>query len=642
MKKHPRILPKFLAFLFVICTLLGCTGFALGTYALQNDFYSVPAITIQREVLRTLMLSDAQSLYDQIAEGLPEWRQSETTISNNIGKICQYDSSLYYRVMLREKKVYSNKPENSEGLLLTRTCDPYVQGVDRIRVTAYLYLPLTAGSIYHSAYYLIDLLHTLRYAVWLIGAVCTAIAVFCAIQLLSGAGRRKDTDEIVCSNLVRQTPLLVLLIFFAPLFVSSVLLCDYFSDWYLFYTFSTKNFYMGLSVALCSLLTVWLAYLLVLKTRTHTLWHTHFMQQIAAVFSSIGHRIAMMWSSTRLWWRAGLVLVILAILDLLMLCLAAQSPYAYLYLILMLIEKIILCFVGIMAAINFQKLQEGAVRIKNGGTKEKLNTDEMFWEFKKQAETLNSIGDGIQKAVDEQLKSERFQTELITNVSHDIKTPMTSIINYVDLLSRLDLPDETAKEYIQVLTRQSARLKKLIEDLVEASKAQSGCLTPNLTRLDFALTLDQACGEYADRFGAAQLTAVLRRPEHPIMMMADGKMLWRILDNLFSNIVKYSMPGTRVFIEMSENGELCLKNISRDELNIPGEELAKRFVRGDASRGQTSGSGLGLSIAISLTELMGGKLSIVVDGDLFKTNLSFPVEPVQTAAESSIPAEILP
>ena len=228
--------------------------------------------------------------------------------------------------------------------------------------------------------------------------------------------------------------------------------------------------------------------------------------------------------------------------------------------------------------------------------------------------------------MDERLKSERMKAELITNVSHDLKTPLTSIINYVDLLKKEDIQGEKAREYIEVLDRKSQRLKKLTEDLVEASKASTGTLTVNPERLGVTQLVTQALGEYSEKLSAAGLTVVSTLTEEEVYVQADGRHFWRILDNLMGNCVKYAMPGTRIYLDLvAWDGyvTLSLKNISAGQLNIPAEQLMERFVRGDESR-TTEGSGLGLSIARSLTELQGGLFRLEVDGDLFKAVVSFP------------------
>ena len=282
-----------------------------------------------------------------------------------------------------------------------------------------------------------------------------------------------------------------------------------------------------------------------------------------------------------------------------------------------------LILIGIVQA---DKLKEGARKLADGDLQEKISTEKMFWEFKKHGEALNSIGDGMSLAVEKRMQSEHFRTELITNVSHDIKTPLTSIINYVDLLQKEEIGNETAKEYLEVLNRQSARLKKLTEDLIEASKASTGSMPVQIENLELGVFLTQTVGEFEEKLEAAGLRVVMRKPEKEIFVNADGRHLWRVVENLVQNICKYAQPDTRVYIDLDEKEKeavISFKNISRYELNISGDELMERFVRGDASR-HTEGSGLGLSIAGSLMELMNGRLEIVVDGDLFKVVLHFP------------------
>ena len=229
-------------------------------------------------------------------------------------------------------------------------------------------------------------------------------------------------------------------------------------------------------------------------------------------------------------------------------------------------------------------------------------------------------------AVEQRLRSERFKTDLITNVSHDLKTPLTSIINYVDLLQKQPLEPQAA-QYAAVIARQGQRLKKLTEDLVEASKASSGTLPVHAEPTDLAELLTQAVGEYAPRLEQSGLEPVLDLPGEPVWSMLDGRLTWRVVDNLLSNACKYSQPGTRVYVEArvrEGRAWMQVKNISRQQLNIPAEELMERFVRGDSSR-TTEGSGLGLNIARSLAELQGGEFGLTIDGDLFKAWASFPV-----------------
>lgn len=274
-------------------------------------------------------------------------------------------------------------------------------------------------------------------------------------------------------------------------------------------------------------------------------------------------------------------------------------------------------------SLQLQRVRDMGSALAAGDLEAQLDTEKMYFDVKCHAEDLNAIGVGMNKAVEQRLKSERLKTELITNVSHDIKTPLTSIVNYVDLLKKEDLPP-AAQEYLLVLDRQSRRLKKLTEDLVEASKASTGNVTVNLEPIVVNEIIHQAIGDYDEKLAAGKLEIIVNTYEGNLMALADGRLLWRVLDNLLNNVCKYAMAGTRVYVDLgARDGKvvLSIKNISRDPLNVSADELMERFVRGDASR-HTEGSGLGLNIARSFMDLMGGGFELYVDGDLFKAELT--------------------
>lgn len=290
-----------------------------------------------------------------------------------------------------------------------------------------------------------------------------------------------------------------------------------------------------------------------------------------------------------------------------------------------LVNLMALVFLG-WWTVNLGKLRKGTQAIAAGDMEHRVDTAHMPRDLKLQAEDLNNISVGLAGALDEKMKSERFKAELITNVSHDLKTPLTSIINYVNLLKTTQQTDPTAQEYIEVLDRKSQRLKKLTEDLVEASKASTGVLSVNREKIGMVQLIDQAMGEWEERLQDRKLTVVTNLPEGETWVYADGRHLWRVIDNLLSNCAKYAMEGTRVYLDLSRGkGQvtLAVKNVSREALNVPAERLMERFVRGDESR-TTEGSGLGLSIARSLTELQGGQFELAVDGDLFKASVTLP------------------
>ena len=322
-------------------------------------------------------------------------------------------------------------------------------------------------------------------------------------------------------------------------------------------------------------------------------------------------------------WRTALIVLIVLVANF---CIAISIRYSdfalFCWLLLMAAVFLLACF----GAWQMKSLKAAGEKLAAGEFEYKIDTKHMYWEFKHHAENLNSIGDGMAAAVEQRMKSERLKTELITNVSHDIKTPLTSIINYVDLLERPHTPEEGA-EYLEVLERQSKRLKKLTEDLVEASKASTGNMSVTLAPTSTLEIINQSLAEYGQRMEAGKLSVLINVPEPAPTVRADGRLLWRVMDNLFNNVVKYAMPETRVYVDVrtSEgNAVISVKNISRAALNVSAGELMERFVRGDASR-STEGSGLGLSIAKSLTELQHGQFSISTDGDLFKAEITLPL-----------------
>lgn len=273
-----------------------------------------------------------------------------------------------------------------------------------------------------------------------------------------------------------------------------------------------------------------------------------------------------------------------------------------------------------------QSVREGLRQISQGKLDYKINATAMTGESLEMAEAVNEMGDGLQEAVDSIVKNERLKSELITNVSHDIKTPLTSIINYVDLLKREELENERARSYIRILEQKSQRLKQLTEDLIEASKINSGNVELHLMKLNLKQMLQQAYGEFDERLEEQKLETVMKLEREPVLILADGRQLWRIFENLLGNIVKYAMPETGVFLTLDRKegqARIVFQNTSRQKLELSAGELQERFVRGDQSR-NTEGSGLGLSIARSLTELMGGRFEVETEEDVFRVTLLFP------------------
>ena len=320
-------------------------------------------------------------------------------------------------------------------------------------------------------------------------------------------------------------------------------------------------------------------------------------------------------------WRTALVILAAFIF-----ALAIGSNMSVLSLPMLLLYLLLAVF-ALYIAIGFATLQRGSKALAEGDYSKPVDTRFLRGDLKRCGENLNKVQQGVQRAVDERLRSERMKTELITNVSHDIKTPLTSIVNYVDLLKKEDIDNPKAQEYLEVLDRQSKRLKKLTEDLVEASKASSGVIPVDCQPTNVNVLLSQLEGEYEERLQKAELTMIVHPAAGDPVVLADGKLLSRVMDNLMNNIGKYAMPGTRVYAAAAadeKESTISIKNVSRNELNVSADELMERFVRGDSSR-HTEGSGLGLSIAKSLVELQGGRFELSIDGDLFRADISLPL-----------------
>jgi len=289
-------------------------------------------------------------------------------------------------------------------------------------------------------------------------------------------------------------------------------------------------------------------------------------------------------------------------------------------------EKVLLVLAILLIEYQYLRIVSTSRELADGNLDYKIDAQKLMRPFREEAMLINRIGEGMTLAVNDRMKSEHLKTELITNVSHDIKTPLTSIINYAGLLGNAELSKEQVDEYAEVLQRQSVRLKKLLEDLVEASKATTGNLEVNFEECKVGVLLNQAAGEYEQRFAEKGLRLVIREPEKELKIRADGRHMWRVFDNLMNNIYKYAQSGTRVILSLHEEEKdvnITFRNSTEFELDISADELMERFVRGDRSR-HKEGSGLGLSIAKSLVELQNGNMEIVIDGDLFKVTLTFP------------------
>ena len=489
---------------------------------------------------------------------------------------------------------------------------------ETVTITGYIRSNLEAkDEIYYNLFWL-DKLISARNWLIVIGASSLVLAIALLVFLLSSAGH-KEGEEKIHLTWFDRIPLDLLLFIWICLGGITVAMGD------VVYS-QTEAIAFASMVVLC-----WVPLILVLlmsfasRVKAGTVFKNNvlywLLTKIKKFLRWLWHGLCYLVRSLPLYWKAGVFWAALSLLEMMFVLVSGSGETLTFWFF----EKLVLTAVLILIVINMRRLQEGAKRIAAGEVDYTIDLTHMIGDFKAHGEDLNCIRDGLQTAVDERVKSERMKAELITNVSHDIKTPLTSIVNYVDLLKKEELGSDTAREYVAVLERQAQRLKKLTEDVVEASKASTGSIPVNLERTDLNVLLSQAAGEFTDRFAEQKLELRFSASQEQTYVMADGRLLWRVFSNLMSNVGKYALEGTRVYLSIDVQrgrGVISLKNISRYPLNVSGEELMERFVRGDKSR-TSEGSGLGLSIARSLTELQGGVFDITVDGDLFKVTISF-------------------
>lgn len=485
-------------------------------------------------------------------------------------------------------------------------------------------LPQNVGTdwnstdLYVQANTLLNFVYSMRYTALVTMFVSFIIGAAAFVFLMCAAGHRNGTDEIVTTVWDH-----LWLDVFAVGAVLAEVFVFYVAEIFLINVDVAYLPFILFVTAVATLCMGWLLLLFLLsfsvRVKLGKWWRHTLCYQL---FRKIGQFARMIWENIGFLWKVILVMLVLAFFEGIGVLMFFNSDIA---LLLWLLEKLVLYPLVLWYCVQLNQLKNGTEKIAGGEPGYQISTKRMNGIFKEQGEQINHISDGMTHAIEERMKSERFKTELITNVSHDIKTPLTSIINYVDLLEKEDLHNETAQEYLEVLERQSSRLKKLIEDLIEASKASTGNLPVHLERLEAGIFMTQTVGEFEEKTKAVGLDLVIEKPETPVYIMADSRHFWRVIDNLMNNICKYAQSGTRVYINLEVKEaqvSITFRNTSKYPLNISSDELMERFVRGDASR-NTEGSGLGLSIANSLMDLMGGTFRLYVDGDLFKVVLGF-------------------
>lgn len=466
----------------------------------------------------------------------------------------------------------------------------------------------------------LQFLYSVRYGAVLVFLLSLALFLFSFIGAMTGAGHRNASEAV--QGIVDRVPLELFTALIVGAWVILFGLLTILPGMRLWDMILFGSLLILAIEMLCALFCMSLAVRVKCKalwknTLTVAAW-SFFSRKLRGFAEKIGQAVPMLG-------KALIVMAALALLELLGLTATFYSPEEQV--VLWLVEKLALYAILVKCLLQMARLKRAGERLAAGEMESRVDTEDMFFDFKSHGENLNNIREGIQREVDERMKSERFKTELITNVSHDIKTPLTSIINYVDLLEKEEIEGQAAQEYLKVLSRQSGRLKKLIEDLIEASKASAGTLSVACERCDAQVMLTQTIGEFEEKLKANEIELIVKSANEPLVVSADSRHLWRIFENLMNNICKYAQPSTRAYVNIEREGDACriiFRNISKYALNIDGEELLERFVRGDSSRNM-EGSGLGLSIAKSLTELMEGEFLLAVDGDLFKVIVTFPI-----------------
>ncbi len=607
MKKHLSNLPLkitavLLSYVMIVTLILSVASVLVMGYF---NFYFTSGDSIEQDLLGDMALSEAHHLAHL----------------NDLGRDLEYNyagSNIYYTIETHDGATVVS---NFEGQDIVAAEQYY--GDDYI-YTVYVKDQMTKTDKYSVVRSFINLGYKLRYALIFIAFFSLIAFIVLLCYLYCAAGHKKGCNDIKL-NYLDLIPTDIYAAFTVAAFVISFLIFD-------------GIFFEGLEALVVLFIFGTVLYFLLLgftmsvatRIKTRTLFKNTVIFKlfnfIIKMFKTLGKSVVYFLNKLPLIWKTVLAIAVIVFLEVMYLAFNLHYTEGIVWGFILFNFFIVIAILYI--TIVLQNIKQGGEKIAKGDLNHKIDTKYMVLDFKEFSENLNRINDGLQIALNEKMKSELFKTELITNVSHDIKTPLTSIINYVDLLKKEKIQNDTANEYICVLERQSERLKKLVEDLVEASKASTGNLPVNLAPCNIGVLLSQTIGEFDEKLKNSRITPLLKIPKENVIIKADARHLWRVVDNLLNNICKYSQTDTRAYIdvEVKDNKAfITFKNISRYELNISSEELMERFVRGDKSR-HTEGSGLGLSIAKSLTELQNGDMKIGVDGDLFKVTLRFDIE----------------
>lgn len=545
-------------------------------------------------------------------------------VGHNLEEDIKDIAYLEYRYSMGFQSVYDEKLEN---FYIESWVDVEPEMEDAFTIYAYVDPELACSDEYAFANKLIDFGYTVKSWIIPIGLLCGICSIVFFVLLMCGAGRRPNDEEIHTGVL--------------GIIPTDILLLVYFAIYAAVIAVVSEMFYIDeitIAVAIVLGANILLGLMMTFAARikhgsllTNTLickvckWIWTLLKMLGLLLKESFGKTKDVVRNIDVLWRWIFIITGISFVELVFLLFNKWEGDNIL--IFWLVEKVIFLPIILYAILSLYKLKKGGEALAKGDLSYKTDTDKMLWDLKCHGENLNSIADGMAIAVEERLQSERMKTELITNVSHDIKTPLTSIINYARLIGDEPCNSEKHLEYAEVLVRKSEQLKRLLEDLVEISKANSGNLEVALEKCEAGVLMTQVAGEFEQRCKEKNLELITAQPENQIYIMADSRRIWRVFENLMNNACKYSLPHSRVYMSLSGEGNeavFTFRNTSAAALNITPQELMERFVRGEESR-TTEGNGLGLSIASSLTELQGGKMEIIIDGDLFKVVVRFSV-----------------
>lgn len=626
-----KIICFILCVVFLTVTVLSVVG---AVYMIAGQFYVLPKEYVKESLFEDMLRSDSNNIlwhhigdeeyhYYSVYDYDPTITNVRYTVVSPEGEV--FGTNSYFTSFDFSFKwiFYKDKDGNYTEI------DYYFEGAEN-KENADIYTvnmsvdpDLSVKDQYFFFDLVIDVTYSLLYWIYPIGIFSLIAFAACFIILMCTSGRRPDSEELH-QGLFSQIPIDIL--------IGLCTLGIYAMFWFIWdviYTGEVVATVLSIVGALISAniilgLFITVAYRIKAKTLLSNTLIWIIAKLIFKLFKSLFKSIAFMLRAIPLVWKTSVFALANLLTDFILLLMVWNYNDAGF--ILWLLKALLILPLIIYCALMLRKLEKGGEALASGDLSGRIDTAKMFGNFKKHGENLNSISAGMATAVEKRLQSERMKTELITNVSHDIKTPLTSIINYSRLIAENDCNCEKHSEYSEVLLRKSEHLKRLLDDLVEISKASTGNLEVSLSSCDAAVLIAQAEGEFREKCESAKLTFICSFPDRPLYMMADPRRIWRVFENIMSNACKYSLPNSRVYLTLEKEGDdvvFTFRNTSREAIKVSGEELTQRFVRGDSSR-TTEGNGLGLSIAKSLTELQGGTMDITIDGDLFKVTLRFP------------------